>query len=99
VNEEFDEVLLGHMIRGDIAAMAAHFDDYRIPAEDVSQAIGERNRTVTGMPALGGPQGGTREICAWIAAAAVADGAPATVVDRVPIYASPVDTAFAYFNL
>jgi hypothetical protein len=27
------------------------------------------------------------------------DGTTATIVDRVPIYASPIDAAFAYFNL
>ena len=99
LNEEFDETLLGHMARGDIEAMAACFDNYRIPAGDASQAIGERGRAVTGMPAFGGPQGGTRETCNWIAAAGVADGKTATIVDRVPIYASPIDAAFAYFNL
>jgi hypothetical protein len=55
---------------------------------------------MTGMPALSGPQGGgTRETCNWIAAAGAVEGSTATIVDRVPIYASPVDTAFAYFNL
>jgi hypothetical protein len=99
LNEAFDEELLGHMARGDIKAMAGCFDGYRIPAGDASQDIGERSRVVTGMPAFGGPQGGTRETCNWIAAAGVAEGTTATIVDRVPIYASPIDAAFAYFNL
>ena len=99
LNEAFDEALLGHMARGDIKAMAAHFDDYRISGGDASQEIGVRGRGVTGMPAFGGPQGGTRETCNWIAAAAVVEGTTATIVDRVPIYASPIDAAFAYFNL
>jgi aromatic ring-opening dioxygenase catalytic subunit (LigB family) len=99
LNEEFDEALLAHMARGDIQAMAAHFDDYRIPAGDVSQAIGKRGQAVTGMPAFGGPQGGTRETCNWIAAAGTVDGTTATIIDRVPIYASPINAAFAYFNL
>jgi hypothetical protein len=98
LNEEFDETLLAHMARGDIKAMAAFFDDYRIPETDVSQAIGERGKAVTGMPAFGGPQGGTRETCNWIAAAGAAEGRTATIVDRVPIYASPIDAAFAYFH-
>ena len=79
--------------------MAAHFDDYRIPEGDTSQAIGERGKTVTGMPAIGGPQGGTRETCNWIAAAGAVEGKTATIVDRVAVYASPIDAAFAYFNL
>ena len=98
LNEAFDEELLARMARGDIQAMAAHFDEYRIPEGDTSQDIGARGRAVTGMPGFGGPQGGTREICNWIAAAAVTDGTTATIVDRVPIYASPIDAAFAYFN-
>jgi len=99
LNEAFDEELLARMARGDAKGMAAYFDDYRIPEGDTSQDVGVRGRTVTGMPGFGGPQGGTREICNWIAAAAVAEGTTATLVDRVPIYASPIDAAFAYFNL
>jgi hypothetical protein len=99
LNEAFDEEILAFMARGDAKGMAAHFDGYRIPEGDTSQDISVRGRTVTGMPGFGGPQGGTREICNWIAAAAVAEGTTATIVDRVPIYASPIDAAFAYFNL
>ncbi|MBI3042219.1 MAG: hypothetical protein HYY78_05265 [Betaproteobacteria bacterium] len=99
LNEAFDEALLAHMAKGDIRAMAAHFDDYRIPEGDTSQDIGVRGRTVTGMLAIGGPQGGTRETCNWIAAAGAVEGSTATTVDRVPVYASPIDAAFAYFNL
>ena len=84
---------------GNIMAMVAHFDAYRIPEGDTSQDIGVRGRAVTGMPAFGGPQGGTRETCNWIAAAGAVDGSTATIVDRVPIYASPIDAAFAYFNI
>jgi hypothetical protein len=46
----------------------------------------------------GGPRGGTRETCNWIAAAAVAEGRPATLVDYIPIYASPIGAAFAYWR-
>jgi hypothetical protein len=99
LNEAFDEALLAHMARGDIQTMAAHFDAYRIPEGDTSQDISVRGRVVTGMPALSGPQGGTRETCNWIAAAGAVDGTTATIVDRVPVYASPIDAAFAYFNL
>ena len=99
LNEAFDEALLAHMARGDIKAMAACFDEYKVPAGDASQDIGTRGREVTGMPGFGGPQGGTRETCNWIAAAGAVEGTTATIVDRVPIYASPIDAAFAYFNL
>jgi hypothetical protein len=99
LNEAFDETLLGYMKQGDIRAMAAHFDDYRVPAGDTSQVINQRGPFMTGMPGLCGPQGGTRETCNWIAAAGAVEGATATIIDRVPVYASPIDTAFAYFNL
>lgn len=99
LNEAFDEALLGCMARGDIRAMAACFDEYQVPAGDASQDIGARGREVTGMPGFGGPQGGTRETCNWIAAAGAVEGTTATIVDRVPIYASPIDAAFAYFNI
>jgi Catalytic LigB subunit of aromatic ring-opening dioxygenase len=99
LNEAFDETLLGHMARGNVKAMAACFDEYRITEGDASQDIGARSRAVTGMPAFGGPQGGTRETCNWIAAAGTVEGTTATIVDCVPIYASPIDAAFAYFNL
>lgn len=72
---------------------------YRIPEGDTSQDISVRGRAATGMPALSGPQGGTHEICNWIAAAGAVEGRTATLVDRIPVYASPIDTAFAYFNL
>jgi hypothetical protein len=99
LNEAFDEALLAHMAQGDIKAMAACFDDYRVPEGDLSQDIGTRGKAVTGMPAFGGPQGGTRETCNWIAAAGAVEGRTATIIDRVPIYASPINAAFAYFNL
>jgi len=97
LDEAFDEAILRHMREGDARGMARHFDDYKIPAGDRSQDVGARGRTVTGMPGSGGPQGGTREICNWIAAAAVADGKPATVVDYIPVFASPIGAAYAYW--
>ena len=45
-----------------------------------------------------GVGGGTGETRNWIVAAAVADGQPATVIDYVPIYASPIGTSFAYWD-
>ena len=90
--------MLKYLEAGDIKGMAAHFDNYHIPEGDTSQFIGVRARQATGMPGFGGPQGGTRETCNWIAAAAVAEGRPATVVDYVPIYSSPIGAGFAYWR-
>ena len=96
LNTDFDERTLDLLKAGDIRGMAEHFDGYVIPPDDRSQFIGERARGVTGMPGFGGPQGGTRETCAWIAAAATAEGSPTTIVDYIAAYASPVGNAFAY---
>jgi hypothetical protein len=98
LDEEFDQGTLRYMAAGDARGMAEHFDNYRIPDGDSSQYVGERARNATGMLGFGGPQGGTRETCNWIAAAGVADGSRATVVDYVPVYASPVGAAFAYWE-
>lgn len=99
IDEAFDDAILAHMTSGDIKAMAAHFDDYQVPSSDKSQDIGVRGPEVTGMPGVCGPQGGTRETCTWIAAAAAVEGKTATIVDQVKIYASPIDAAFAHVDL
>ena len=79
--------------------IAKMFDEYKIPSDDKSQYVGERSRSATGMPGFGGPQGGTREICNWIAAAGVVDGKAGTVVDYVPVYSSPVGAGFVYYDV
>ena len=93
----FDREILRLMAAGNAHGMARFFDNYTVPAGDRSQDIATRGRGATGMPSPGGPQGGTRETCNWIAAAAVADGKPATIVDYVPVYASPIGAGFAYW--
>ena len=97
LDEAFDRAILGAMTAGDARAMAGYFDDYRVPDGDASQLVGAPGPGTTGLPDAGGPRGGTRETCNWIATAAVAEGRPATVVDYVPIYASPIGAAFAYW--
>ncbi len=96
LDEDFDRVMLRSLEAGDARGMAEHFDAYQIPEGDRSQYVGERGPGVTGMPGFGGPQGGTRETCNWIAAAGVADGSRSTVVDYVPVYASPLGAGFTY---
>ena len=34
----------------------------------------------------------------WIAAAVVVDGVPSTMIDYIPLYASPIGTGFAYWD-
>ncbi|HVB06080.1 MAG TPA: hypothetical protein VNF07_07555 [Acidimicrobiales bacterium] len=96
LDEEFDRVGLGYLESGDIKAWAAHFDAYQVADDDPSQDSTTVRRGVTGLPTPGGPQGGTRESCNWIAAAAAVEGRPSVIVDYIPIYASPVGAAFAW---
>jgi catalytic LigB subunit of aromatic ring-opening dioxygenase len=98
LDETFDGAILKAMTAGDARGMARCFDDYAVPAGDASQEIGAPGPGATGLPDAGGPRGGTRETCNWIAAAAVVEGAPATVVDYIPIYSSPIGAAFAYWR-
>jgi hypothetical protein len=97
LDEPFDRAILRYATSGDPRGMAEHFDAYEVPAGDRSQEAGGREPGTTGMPPSGGPRGGTRETCNWIAAAAAAGGTRATVVDYVPVYASPIGAAFAYW--
>ena len=85
------------MTSGDARGMARHFDEYKIRQGDHSQDVTTRSRSASGLPGASGPQNGTREVCNWIAASAVGEGKPATLVDYVPIYASPIGAAFAYW--
>jgi hypothetical protein len=97
LDEAFDWAIVQAMVMGDARGMARCFDDYKVPAGDLSQPLASRGPATTGLPDASGPRGGTRETCNWIAAAAVAEGRPATLVDYVPIYASPIGAAFAYW--
>ncbi len=99
LDEDFDRGMLAYMQDGDIRGMAQYFDGYEIPKEDLSQPLKERGKDATGMPRVsGGPQGGSRETCNWVAAAAVVEGRPPTIIDYVPVYASPIGTGFAYWD-
>jgi hypothetical protein len=42
---------------------------------------------------------GTGETRNWVAAAAVADGVPGSVLASVDIWASPIGVAFAYWDV
>ena len=99
LDEAFDKTILDHLVKGDVKGMAAAFDNYRVPAWDTSQDISVRGAMATGLPGVDGPQSGTREICNWVAASAAVEGRTTTVVDCVPVYASPCNVAFAYANL
>ena len=97
LDETFDRTELDFLAKGDVEGMARYFDEYTPPGDDPSQAAQPRGAASTGMPVSAGPQGGTREISNWIAAAAVA-GKAGTVVDYVPVYSSPIGCGFAYWD-
>lgn len=100
LNEEFDWNILNALKEGDALKAAEFFDSYQIPEGDTSQAHSEPGPQITGMPGFGGPQGGIREICNHIAAGAVAGKAKGTIIDYVPVYASPIGAGFmAWENL
>jgi aromatic ring-opening dioxygenase catalytic subunit (LigB family) len=96
LDEAFDREFLARLEKGDASAMAEHFDQYVIAAEDKSQLITADIKGMTGMSAISGPQMGTREMGNWVATAAAMDGVQNIVVDYVPVYASPIGIAFAH---
>jgi hypothetical protein len=97
IDQAFDRRVLDALSRGDARAMAAIFDS-RQPDVD-STDLNQVDRASGGTGMILGYGSGVGEIRNWIAAAAVVDGKPGTVVDYVDINASPVGVAFAYWNL
>lgn len=95
LDEEFDNEVLRHVGAGDARQLATYFDAFEVPGGHPMV----RTRSATGMPSPGGPFGGTRETCNWIAATAVGEGKPGTIVDYVPVYASPIGVAFSYTEI
>jgi hypothetical protein len=97
IDQAFDREILAALERGDARAMAAIFDSRRpeVDPDDAEQV----NRVSGGTGMVLGMGSGTGEIRNWIAASAVVDGTPGTVVDYVDINASPVGAGFAYWNV
>jgi Catalytic LigB subunit of aromatic ring-opening dioxygenase len=97
IDQAFDRRILEALGRGDAQAMASIFDARR-PDVDPKEP-GEVRRASGGTGMLLGLGSGVGEIRNWIAASAVVDGMPGTVVDYVDINASPVGVGFAYWDL
>ena len=76
--------------------MSAYFDGLSWPYSSASPEAAERLLGGTGM--VGGVGSGAGEARNWILAASVADGIKGTVVDYVPIYASPCGAGFAFWD-
>jgi hypothetical protein len=95
LDEEFDQANMNYLSTGDVAGWARNFDDYDSEG-DPSQPTDVASTGASGLPAMPGPQGGTREELNWVVASAMAEGSPFTIVDMVNIYSSPINCAFAY---
>ena len=80
---------------GDAKAFADHFDRY---VETPIDAYKNDTWVDGGTGMYNGIGSGTGETRNWIAAAAVADGTPGTVIDYVPLYSSPCGVGFAYWE-
>lgn len=94
LDESFDQRILEGMKQGDARATAAFFDSVTPPIHDARDV--ERISGGTGI--VLGWGSGVGETRSWIAASACADGFGATVVDYIPIYASPIGVSFAYWE-
>jgi hypothetical protein len=69
-----------------------------MPGRQSPTDAAELKRLTGGTNVPGGIGSGTGETRNWIIAAAVADGQPGTVVDYVPVHASPCGMGFAYWE-
>jgi len=77
--------------------MAEYFDSCEWPYPSATPEVAEKLLGGTGMSAgLGSGVGETRN---WLIASAVADGVNGSVVDYVPVYASPCGMAFAHWDM
>jgi hypothetical protein len=97
LDEPFDRAILAEVTTGNARAMAAAFDAYPI-AYDANDPRSLKDAS-GGTGVVSGLGSGTGEIRNWIAAAATVDGVRGTVVDYIPVYASPVGIAFAYYPI
>lgn len=97
IDEEFDRTMLDLLAKGDAAGMGAYLDRRAPLAESIDPRSLERLSGGTGM--ILGCGGGTGETRNWIITAAAMEGKGATIVDYVPVYASPVGLAFAYWSV
>jgi hypothetical protein len=77
--------------------MGEYFDRFEWPAPQASAETAKKLLGVTGMK--GGVGSGVGETRNWIAAASVAEGSKGTVIDYVPVYASPCGMGFVFWEM
>ena len=97
LDELFDARILEGVRTGNAREMAGYFDSLQ-PDFDPSDTRSVREAS-GGTGIVTGLGSGTGETRNWIAACATVDGRPGVVVDYIPIYASPIGTAIAYWNM
>jgi hypothetical protein len=97
LDESFDRTILDGIRGGDARATAAYFDSVIPPFDPADPKSVDLASGGTGM--VLGYGGGTGETRNWIVASAIADGQPGTVVDYIPVYASPIGAGFAYWDI
>ena len=97
LDEDFDRTLLTHLSGGDARKLAEYFDGVPWPYPSARPEIA--SKLINGIGVSVGVGSGTGESRNWIVAASVVDGIKGTVVDYVPIYASPTGAGFAYWDL
>ena len=96
IDEAFDAGILDGVRSGNARAMAEVLDRYPQPVD--FNDPGSIRYASNGSGMVLGIGHGSGEVRNWITAAAVVDGKPGTVVDYVPINASPIGVAFAYWD-
>jgi 3-O-methylgallate 3,4-dioxygenase len=96
IDESFDQKILDGIRSGNVSKTAEYFDSVQLPYDPAKKD--SVNLASGGTGILLGVGGGTGETRNWIVAAAVADGQPGTVVDYIPVYASPIGVSFAYWD-
>jgi aromatic ring-opening dioxygenase catalytic subunit (LigB family) len=97
LDEDFDKTLLTHLSSGDARKLAEYFDGVAWPYPSARPEIA--SKLINGIGISVGVGSGTGESRNWIVAASVVDGIKGSVVDYVPIYASPTGAGFAYWGL
>jgi hypothetical protein len=96
IDEEFDLSMLRYVKTGEAQKLAAFFDDVLWPYASATPEVAKE--LVGGIGLAVGPGSGVGESRVWLVAAAVADGIRGTVLDYVPVYASPHGESFAYWG-
>jgi Catalytic LigB subunit of aromatic ring-opening dioxygenase len=96
LDEEFNDAILQRVGSGDARGLAEYYDSVPWPYPSASPEVAAKLVSGIGIPV--GPGSGAGESRCWLVAAAVADRVKGTVVDNVPIYASPTGAAFAYWD-